>query len=182
MHLESAVSALIAAAFILTSLNAGITSLAAIALGSAAVAQAKTSAPVRFEPARHDKDDWLEKPAKHRLVFDTIEPVGFGRGSRIRVQLHQCERRRLRCAAERAGSGNRGAESLTPFAYNDKMWAKYGKPMAARARFEDPKTKEAPIARSIQFRELRRRPVESRCNPRYAFETRRPFGRLFGSH
>src|ERR1035438_4192521 len=61
----------------LTHLNAGVASLAAIALGSAAMAQEKPAATTRWEPARHTKDDWLdEQPAKHRLVFDTTTPDG----------------------------------------------------------------------------------------------------------
>src|SRR5438477_12986226 len=63
----------------LSSLNAGVASLAAIAIGGAAVAQAKPTATSHWEPARHEKDDWLDKPAvKHRLVFDTTTPDGFG--------------------------------------------------------------------------------------------------------
>mgnify|MGYP003342440986 CR=1 FL=1 len=33
----------------------------------------------------------------------------------------------------------------TPFAYNDAMWAKYGKIMGQRSKVEDPKTKAAPL-------------------------------------
>src|SRR5689334_23016622 len=57
----------------ITGLNAGVTSLAAVAIGGAALAQEKPSAGARWEPARHDKDDWMDQiPGKHRLVFDTI--------------------------------------------------------------------------------------------------------------
>src|SRR6266581_3835434 len=31
-----------------------------------------------------------------------------------------------------------------PFAFNDAMWAKYGKPFAERMQFTDPKTKQTP--------------------------------------
>src|SRR5271166_3074595 len=62
----------------LTCLNAGVTSLAAMAIGSAAMAQEKPAATAHWEPARHAKDEWLDKPAKHRLVFDTTTPDGFG--------------------------------------------------------------------------------------------------------
>src|SRR5579863_9436887 len=62
----------------LTGLNAGVASLAAMAVGRVALAQEKPAAAARWEPARHAKDDWLDKPAKHRLVFDTTTPDGLG--------------------------------------------------------------------------------------------------------
>src|SRR5207253_1036058 len=56
----------------LTRFNAGAASLAALAFGGIAMAQQKTTAAARWEPARHEKDDWLDQlPGKHRLVFDT---------------------------------------------------------------------------------------------------------------
>src|ERR1700723_3130706 len=58
-----------------TRLNTGAASLAALAIGGIALAQDKTTP---WQPARHDKDDWLEKPSKHRLIFDTTTPEGLG--------------------------------------------------------------------------------------------------------
>src|SRR6185437_7976485 len=63
----------------ITSLNAGVTSLAALALGGVAMAQEKPPTCTRWEPARHDKDDWMDQvPGKHRLVFDTTTANGLG--------------------------------------------------------------------------------------------------------
>ena len=42
-----------------TRFNAGAASLAALAIGG--VAMAKPKSPARWEPARHDKDDWLDR-------------------------------------------------------------------------------------------------------------------------
>jgi intracellular sulfur oxidation DsrE/DsrF family protein len=130
----------------LARLNAGAASLAALALGSAATAQGKETT-THWEPVRHDKDDWMDKPAtKHRLVFDTTTPEGlaeaiaFG-GNFIRVN--------------RTDYGLQESDLAvvvivrfhsTPFGYNDAMWAKYGTAMAAQSRFEDPKSKAAPKA------------------------------------
>jgi intracellular sulfur oxidation DsrE/DsrF family protein len=141
----------------LASLNAGMTSLAAIALGSAAVAQAKTAAPAHFEPARHDKDDWLEKPAKHRLVFDTIEPSGFGEALAFAFNYISVNGSDYGVPMSELAVVIVARNRSTPFAYNDAMWAKYGKPMAARARFEDPKSKQAPainLYNSAEYGEL----------------------------
>ena len=63
----------------LTRLNAGVASLAAIAVGGAAMAQQKSATTVRWQPARHEKDDWFDSlPGKHRLVFDTTTPDRLG--------------------------------------------------------------------------------------------------------
>jgi len=129
----------------LTSLNARVASLAALAAGSVAMAQGKSIAPARWEPARHEKDDWFDKlPGKHRLVFDTITPDGLGEalafaGNYIRVN--------------RADYGLESSDLAiviilrhrsTAFAYSDAMWAKYGKVLTARTKLEDPKSKQAP--------------------------------------
>jgi intracellular sulfur oxidation DsrE/DsrF family protein len=113
----------------------------------AGVARAqKSSAPTaRWEPARHEKDDWLDSlPGKHRVVFDTktLESMGdalafasnFLRVNRTDYGLEHSDLAVVIVARHRS----------TPFGYNDAMWAKYGFPLAARARVEDPKTKLAP--------------------------------------
>jgi intracellular sulfur oxidation DsrE/DsrF family protein len=127
-----------------TSLNAGVLSLVAMAAGGTAKAQEKPQATTRWEPARHDKDDWLEMPVKHRLVFDTTNADSLGQAiffanNFIRVN--------------RADYGLQNSElavvivvrhNSTAFGYSDAMWAKYGTAIAARAGMEDPKSKQAP--------------------------------------
>src|SRR6185369_13946368 len=55
--------------------------MAALAVGSVARAQVKSAPAGRFEPPRHDKDDWMDQiPGKHRLVIDTTTPDGFRDG------------------------------------------------------------------------------------------------------
>jgi intracellular sulfur oxidation DsrE/DsrF family protein len=127
----------------LTRLNAGVASLAALAVGGTAMAQSKSTA--HWEPARHEKDDWLDElPGKHRVVFDTITPEGLGEallfaGNFINVN--------------RADYGLQNSDlavviilryQSVGFAYSDAIWSKYGKMIAARAGFEDPRTKLAP--------------------------------------
>lgn len=125
--------------------HAGAASLAALAVGGVAMAQQKSAAPARWEPARHDKDDWLEQPsAKHRLLFDAITSDGVAEalafaGNFIRVNktdygLENNDLAVVIIVRHRA----------TPFGYNDAMWAKYGTALARFTPIEDPKTKEAP--------------------------------------
>ena len=118
--------------------------------GAATPGQGK--APARWEPARHEKDDWLDKtPAKHRLVFDTTTPDAFGEalafaGNYLRVNhtdygLQDSDLSVVIVARHRSAA----------FAYNDAMWAKYGAPISTRSKFEDPKTKQPPTANVFNF-------------------------------
>lgn len=126
-----------------TRLNAGLASLAA--MGGVAMAQKQSMDGARWEPARHEKDDWLDKPsAKHRIVFDSTTPEGFGEalafaGNFLRVNRSEYGLQNSDLAvvivARHRSAG---------FGYNDAMWAKYGVALAARAKAEDPKTKLPP--------------------------------------
>jgi intracellular sulfur oxidation DsrE/DsrF family protein len=129
----------------LNRLNVGAASLAAMAFGGVAMAQQKSAAAARWEPARHEKDDWFDQlPGKHRLVFDTTAHDGVGdailfannflRVNRADYNLQNSDLAVVIVVRHRA----------TPFGYNDAMWAKYGPTIAARAKVEDPKSKLAP--------------------------------------
>jgi intracellular sulfur oxidation DsrE/DsrF family protein len=133
----------------LTGINSKLAALATMAAGSA---RGQGKAPVRWEPTRHEKDDWLDKtPVKHRLVFDTTTPDAFGEalafaGNYLRVNhtdygLQDSDLSVVVVARHRS----------VAFAYNDAIWAKYGTPIAARANFEDPKTKRRPVANVYNF-------------------------------
>jgi intracellular sulfur oxidation DsrE/DsrF family protein len=129
----------------LSRMNAGLASLAAI--GGVALAQSKQAGRARWEPARHEKDDWLEKSSpKHRLLFDTTTADGVGDALAFASNFYSTNK------------GEYGVESgdlsvvivvrhrSAPFGYNDAMWSKYGQMLAARAKVEDPKTKQTPAA------------------------------------
>ena len=134
----------------LTRLNTGAASLAALAMGGVALegvarAKDKSASSTRFEPARHEKDDWLDKlPGKHRLIFDTTSSQGVADALLFGSNF---------LLANRADYGLDNKELAvvivlrhrsTPFGYNDAMWTKYGASLAARAQFMDPKTKQPP--------------------------------------
>jgi intracellular sulfur oxidation DsrE/DsrF family protein len=129
----------------LTRLNAGAASLAAMAFGGVAMAQQKPTTAARWEPARHEKDDWFDQlPGKHRLVFDTTSHDGLADAILFANNFIRVNR------ADYGLQNNDLAVVIvvrhrsTPFGYNDAMWAKYGTAIAARARVEDPKSKLAP--------------------------------------
>jgi intracellular sulfur oxidation DsrE/DsrF family protein len=139
-------------------LNAGAASLAAIAFGGVALAQQKSATGARWEPARHEKDDWFDQlPGKHRLVFDTTAFDGlanailfannFIRVNRADYGLQNSDLAVVIVVRHRS----------TPFGYNDAMWAKYGAAIAKRAKVEDPKSKLVPkinIFNSGEYAEL----------------------------
>jgi intracellular sulfur oxidation DsrE/DsrF family protein len=131
----------------LTHLNAGVASLAAVALGSAAMAQEKPAATTRWEPARHTKDDWLEKPTtKHRLVFDTTTPDGFGEALAFAANYIRVNRTDYGLQNDDLAVVLVVRHRSTPFGYNDAMWAKYGAAIGAQSKFEDPRSKLPPKA------------------------------------
>src|SRR5712691_9805536 len=62
----------------LTSLSTGMAAFAGMIAASPMAGQGQ-STTAHWQPERHEKDDWLDKlPGKHRLVFDTTTPEGFG--------------------------------------------------------------------------------------------------------
>src|SRR5438552_367207 len=119
----------------LTRLSAGVTAVAATIVGGAAVTQAQAPAAGHFQPARHEKDDWLDQlPGKHRVVFDTTTPDSLGDGlafannfmrtNRSDYNLQNSDLAVLMIVRHRA----------TALGYNDKMWEKYGKQLSEGGR------------------------------------------------
>jgi len=127
----------------LTRLNTGIASLAAMA--GAAMAQETSASRARYEPARHEKDDWLDQlPGKHRVVFDSTTPDGFGEALFFANNFVHVNRSDYGLQNNDMAVVIVVRHRSTQFGYNDAMWAKYGRPLAERARMEDPKTRMAP--------------------------------------
>ena len=123
-----------------------------LGVGSAVVAaglgvrSAAAQAPSAFKPARHPEDGWLDqRPGKHRIILDAVTPNGAGEAFLYSGNLFNAHK------AAYAGGADADLAIVvclrhfaTAFAYNDTVWAKYGKTMSAMLSFTDPKTKEAP--------------------------------------
>jgi len=128
----------------LTRINAGFASLAALTVGGVAMAQTK-SATGRWEPARHEKDDWMDQlPGKHRLVFDTTAWDALADGLLFANNFIRVNKSDYGLNSNELAVIVVVRHRSTPFGYNDAMWEKYSKSIATRSRVEDPKTKEAP--------------------------------------
>ena len=103
-----------------------------VAIGAGAaitipVATAQSVGGTRWEPARHEQDNWMDKiPGKHRLVFDTTLPAGMASALQYGTNYY---------SANLSGYGVQNSElaviiiarhSSTPYAFNEAMWTKYG--------------------------------------------------------
>jgi hypothetical protein len=127
----------------LTRLNTGLASFGAMT--GLAMAQKKPMAGAGWEPARHEKDDWMDEvPAKHRLVFDTTTPEGFGDALAFASNFIRVNKTEYGIENSDLAVVIVARHRSTPFGYSDAMWAKYGMALAARAKVEDPKTKLPP--------------------------------------
>jgi len=121
----------------LTRFNAGAASLAALAMGGLAMAQVKSAPAGRFEPARHDKDDWMDQmPGKHRLVIDTTSADGFRDGLLFASNFMLANRNDYGLQNQDMAVIVVARHLSTEFGFNDAMWAKYGAALQAK---ESPK-------------------------------------------
>jgi intracellular sulfur oxidation DsrE/DsrF family protein len=129
----------------LTRLSAGATAFATIVAGGAVESPAQSRPVARWQPERHEKDDWLDQlPGKHRMVFDTTKPDGFGEAIAFASNFIRVNQTDYAVPSNELAVIMVARSRSTPFAYNDGIWSKYGAPLAARANFTDPKTKQAP--------------------------------------
>ena len=126
---------------------------AALGLGSSSAAAqqggapASSSASPAWQPARDAKDDWLDQiPGKHRMIFDATSPEGVADAIRYAGNFF---------TANKNGYGLETSEvavvivlrhRATQFAFNDEVWAKYGKVFSGEDKFTDPKSGAIPTA------------------------------------
>jgi intracellular sulfur oxidation DsrE/DsrF family protein len=108
-------------------------------------AQSASQSDTRFLPARHAEDDWLEQiPGKHRQVFDTVNHTGFGQAVFFSNNVFVGNKNGYKLEQADVAVVIIARHFSTGFAFSDAMWAKYGKPLAERISFTDPKTHQAP--------------------------------------
>jgi hypothetical protein len=125
-----------------------LTGLGAAAITAAGVGAADAQTAARpagaFKAPRHADDDWMDTlPGKHRMVIDAVTPHGAGEAILYANNLYE--------ANKPYGLTSKDLAIIvvmrhfaTPFAFNDEIWAKYGKPMGEFLKFMDPKTKQPP--------------------------------------
>jgi len=124
----------------LTRFNAGAAAIAALAVGGVARAQVKSAPATRFEPVRHDKDDWMDQiPGKHRMVIDTTSVDGFRDGLLFASNFILANRNDYGLQNQDMAVIVVARHLSTGYAYNNEMWAKYGASLADAQGKEPPK-------------------------------------------
>ena len=116
---------------------------AGLVVGSGA-AGAQTAA-ARFQPARHAQDAWLDSvPGKHRTFIDAATARGAAEAMLYANNLYESNKTGYSLPERDIVVVACLRHFATAFAFNNAMWAKYGKSMSTMLEFTDPKTKAAP--------------------------------------
>ena len=106
---------------------------------------ATAPAPSPWRPARHGEDDWFDKlPGSHRVVFDTWMAAKFPEAVTFTNNYRRTNRDAYGLTDRDLAVVVVVRHRTAPFAFNDAIWAKYGKTFAERMELIDPKTHEAP--------------------------------------
>lgn len=120
-----------------------------IGLGSAADAGAATAAST-FEAARHEQDAWFDSlPGTHRVIFDTWTHERFREGVQFAGNFFRANKDGYNLTDKDLAVIMGVRHHTQPFAFNDAMWAKYGKHFSARMQFTDPQTKQPPTTNLV---------------------------------
>jgi len=107
----------------------------------------KSAPAVRFEPARHDKDDWMDQiPGKHRLLIDTTTPDGFRDGLLFASNFLLANRNDYGLQNQDVAVIVVARHLSTGYGYNNDMWAKYGASLAGSQGKEPPKANPSAAA------------------------------------
>jgi len=108
-------------------------------------AAAQVAADTPWRPARHTQDDWYDKiPGVHRFLFDTSTGESMGWALQFATNYFTANQEVYGLKESDLAVVIVARHKSTSFAYNDAIWAKYGKQISEQADFLDPKTKEPP--------------------------------------
>jgi intracellular sulfur oxidation DsrE/DsrF family protein len=108
-------------------------------------AEAQGAADGAWRPARHTQDDWYDKiPGVHRFLFDTSSADSMGWSLQFASNYFKANQDVYGLKESDLAVIIVARHKSTSFAYNDSIWAKYGKQLSEQADYVDPKTKEPP--------------------------------------
>src|ERR1700686_254756 len=106
---------------------------------------AQAAADTPWRPARHTQDDWYDKiPGVHRFLFDTSTGDSMGWALQLATNYFTANQEVYGLKESDLAVVIVARHKSTSFAYNDAIWAKYGKTITEQSEFMDPKTKEPP--------------------------------------
>ena len=131
--------------------NAGFpqrrTLVAAAALGLVAgAAQAKGESPgaAGWRPALDARDNWLDLPSVHRMVFDAVTPEGAGNAIVNADTYFKYTQSGYGMPSTSLAAVLVLRHFATVYGFNDAIWAKYGSIFSDRFKIVDPQTHKAP--------------------------------------
>ena len=112
---------------------------------TAPAADPQAAADASWRPARHTQDDWYDKiPGVHRFLFDSSTAESMGWALQFANNYFTANQEVYGLKDSDLAVVIVARHKSTSFAYNDAIWAKYGKQISEQAEFLDPKTKEPP--------------------------------------
>lgn len=123
-----------------------LTGAAAATAVALAPQSARAQAPGRrFQPARHTVDEWLDAmPGQHRTIIDCASAASAGAAVLFANNLYVGNQRVYQLEESDVAVVICLRHMATAFAFNDTVWAKYGKALSDAVAFTDPKTGGAP--------------------------------------
>ena len=137
------------------SLLSGLSAAAAAWTIGLRKAEAQTSAPVAFQPARHPQDEWMNTlPGKHRTVIDCAAISAAGTGVFYANNIFIANRNGYQLADSDVAVIIVLRHEATVFAYSDAIWSKYGAVLGKMARMTDPKTNQPPMVNPLNSSEF----------------------------
>jgi len=123
-----------------------LTGLGIGAVAAASASRANAQGVGKWSAVEEPQDHWLDQMgARHRQVFDTISPEGVARALTFTNTFYAANKDAYGIDPSDLGVVMILRAGSTPFGFNDKIWAKYGSGLAARAKLVDPSTKSAPV-------------------------------------
>jgi len=112
-----------------------------------ALLQSPAAAVRAWQAARHAHDDWFDdNAAKHRVIFDTWNPEHFPDALQFAGNFVETNKTDYDLPFGELAVVICVRHRTTPFAFNDAMWAKYGKAFSAQMAWTDPTSHEAQAA------------------------------------
>jgi intracellular sulfur oxidation DsrE/DsrF family protein len=112
---------------------------------SSPAAEAQVAADTPWRPARRTQDDWYDKiPGVHRFLIDTSTAESMGWALQFATNYFAGNQEVYGLKDSDLAVVVVARHKSTSLAYNDAIWAKYGKQLSEQAEFTDPKTKEPP--------------------------------------
>lgn len=105
---------------------------AGLVVGGVVDANAQSPLPqTTFQPQRHVVDAWLDVvPGKHRVVLDAVSPDGAAQGIGYSNNVYNANRSGYSLENPDIALVLVLRHHATAFAFNNAMWAKYGKTFA----------------------------------------------------